>query len=94
MILVSDDTVPVITCPDSTTQLVSDDTPQLVEFVGALEATATDNLLTTITYDPPSLTVDSSNVGQSFLVTANATDSDGNWQSCIFMVYVQGTHLS
>lgn len=83
--------MPEITCPRSITHYVVDDTPQLVEFTGDLGATAKDNIgTTTITYDPPSLTIDSSHIGESIVVTANATDEDGNWQSCRFMVSVEG----
>lgn len=93
VVVVADDVDPEIECPESIAHLVSDDTHQVLTFPGDLEATATDNEASpTITYEPPSLTIDSSNIGESFIVTATATDQSGNTQSCRFMVYLKGEY--
>ena len=70
---------------------MADDTPQELAFPDYVAAIATDNLgAATITYEPSSITVDSSDIGKIFIITANATDSDENWQACRFMINVEG----
>ena len=82
--------MPTITCPASYIYKMTSDEPTSIDYTGH-EARGTDNdqAALKVTYEPPSLDVTSADVGRPFVVTAIATDIDGNTAACQFMVFVE-----
>ena len=89
----TDDMMPTITCPASYVHKLTTDGSTSIDYTDHT-ATGADNENATlkVTYDPPTLDVTGSDVGSEFVVTATATDRDGNNASCKFMVVIEGMY--
>ena len=88
-IVITDDRVPTITCPDSFIYKLSSKESTSIPYTGH-EATATSG--GTVTYEPKTLDVTGSDIGSHHVVTATATYKDDNNASCKFMVVIEGRY--
>jgi len=88
-IVITDDTVPKITCPKSFIYKLSSNESTSIPYTGH-EATATAG--GTVTYEPKTLDVTGSDIGSHRVVTATATYKDDNKASCKFMVVIEGRY--
>ena len=87
--VVADDVLPTITCPSAVTHTLSSNVSEAVTYP-TITPTSVGGVTPTVTYDPATLEVGPEDIGKSFVITATATDPDGNKASCPFMIFVKG----
>ena len=87
--VVADDVLPTITCPSAVTHTLSSNVSEAVTHP-TITTTHASGVTPTVTFDPAKLDVGPEDIGKSFVITATATDPDGNNASCTFMIFVKG----